>query len=83
MDALDIAYLVQQLQEERAAVALNNFLLDDDSSSTHIDSIRNITDLTKSDLDEDDLNRALNLTTRQANPVQRVGITETCCCSLC
>ena len=29
LDALDIANLVQQLQEERAAVALNNFLLDD------------------------------------------------------
>jgi hypothetical protein len=27
LDALDITKLVQQLQEERAAVALNNFLL--------------------------------------------------------
>ena len=65
MDALDIANLVQQLQEERAAVALNNFLWNMDSSPS-IESIKKITNMTKSDLDVDDLNKALNLSTRSA-----------------
>ena len=63
MDALDIAFLVQQLQEERAAVALNNFLLDDESKN-NIDTIRNIT--SKTDIKADDIEKALNLTTRFA-----------------
>ena len=45
LDALDIANLVQQLQEERAAVALNNFLLDVDDADkqTNLDTIKEIT----------------------------------------
>ncbi|CAB4056380.1 Speract receptor,Guanylate cyclase 32E,Receptor-type guanylate cyclase gcy-28,Receptor-type guanylate cyclase gcy-1,Receptor-type guanylate cyclase gcy-4,Receptor-type guanylate cyclase gcy-20,Heat-stable enterotoxin receptor,Olfactory guanylyl cyclase GC-D,Atrial natriuretic peptide receptor 2,Atrial natriuretic peptide receptor 1,Receptor-type guanylate cyclase gcy-13,Retinal guanylyl cyclase 2,Receptor-type guanylate cyclase gcy-12,Receptor-type guanylate cyclase gcy-29,Receptor-type guanylate cyclase G len=64
MDALDIANLVQELQKERAAVALNNFLWNMDSSP-NIDSIKKISKLTL--IDVDDLNKALNLSTRFAD----------------
>ena len=66
LDALDIANLVQQLQEERAAVALNNFLLDVDDANkkANLDTIKEITDKTKTDIKAADFEKALNLSTR-------------------
>ena len=71
LDALDIAKLVQQLQEERAAVALNKFLIhsfespsaSQSQSQGFLESLANITSV---DLNIDDLNEALNLSTRFA-----------------
>ena len=86
LDALDIAKLVQQLQEERAAVALNKFLWNKDkvrlrlvdtnilnrwlvkgsSSSQSQGFIESLANITSADLNIDDLNEALNLSTRFA-----------------
>ena len=70
MDALDITKLVQQLQEERAAVALNNFLLHEEVEQGYADQsiskemMQNLSTLTSNDLGIEDLNKALNLSTR-------------------
>jgi hypothetical protein len=65
MDALDISKLVQQLQEERAAVALNNFLLQEEADqSISKETIQSLSTLTSKDLGIEDLNKALNLSTR-------------------
>ena len=73
LDALDIAKLVQQLQEERAAVALNKFLWNKDKGSFESPSasqsqgfIESLANITSADLNIDDLNEALNLSTRFA-----------------
>ena len=73
LDALDIAKLVQQLQEERAAVALNKFLWNTDQGSYANKSaelsqgfIESLVNITSRDLDIDGLNKALNLSTRFA-----------------
>jgi len=71
LDALDIAKLVQQLQEERAAVALNKFLWNKDKGSSWDQAesqgfIASLANITSADLNIEDLNKALNLSTRFA-----------------
>ena len=65
----DIAKLVQQLQEERAAVALNKFLLKGSPSSSQSqefkESLANLTSVDFSvDMDSKNLNDLYNLSTR-------------------
>ena len=66
---VDIAKLVQQLQEERAAVALNKFLLKGSPSSSQSqefkESLANLTSVDFSvDMDSKNLNDLYNLSTR-------------------